>query len=205
MIKDKNIADKLGRKFIPVQAMAGWDATQAASLGAGAAIYQEPVAAAELAGMQIGAAGDEIYHLMKIPYDLDRDFPALIRIIFSHSTTTADTPDWLINVKGLAIGEAPSDAGATPDEALTYAAKAVSTVANAMEKTLFKAIPAADIPAADVFWQLGIECNGLGGASANEITLWGIELVYTKKRTRDDNRRETTEKATTVYDAMTLN
>jgi hypothetical protein len=39
---------------------------------------------------------------------------------------------------------------------------------------------------------MAVECNGLGSAGANEITLWGIELAYTVKATGDSQMRDTT-------------
>jgi len=195
MIKDRNIAGKVIREFIPVQGMAGWDATQVASLGAGALIYQEALAAAQLAGAQIGAAGDELYHLWKIPYALDRDYPIQMRILFSTSSADADTPDWLATMKGLALGQALSDSKTTPDATFTFAAKALLAVANALNATNWVKVDAPIFAAGDLFAMVAVECNGLGGAAANELTLWGIEVAYTAKRTTLNNERETTEPA----------
>ncbi len=193
MIKDRNIAFQVKREFIHVAHMTGLAVDRLESLGGGAAVFQEIVAAAELSGLAIAADGDEIYHLWKIPWDLDRDQPLQARLWFTHSSTDADDPDWLVELKGLAVGAAPSDAGATPDEALTFPALAVSTTADALEKTSWQSTGSnAAIAAADIFMQMMIECNAMVG-SANEISLLGIELAYVVKMT--DLKREFTDVA----------
>ena len=196
MIKDHNIAWNVKREFITVQEMTGWlEATNLmTSLGTGAALLQEPVAAAQLAGMAIGAAGDEIFHLWKIPSDLDRDKPIQMRIWFSHASTDTDNPDWLISMKGLADGDALSAATSSADATFTFPALAVAAVANALEKTAWKATSATSkLSATDIFAMLAIECNGLGSASADEITLLGIEIAYTIKATGDSQKRDLTD------------
>lgn len=197
MIKDKNIAGKVVRDFIRVQDMAGWlEATNLlTSLGAGTPVMQEVLAAAELAGMAIGAAGDEIYDFWKIPYKLDRDYPVAVRIIFNHASADADTPDWVVTLKGVGLQEAISDAKVSPDETLTFPAKAVAATANAVEATDWQKTGTAPFAAGDLFAQISVECNGLGSASADEISLWGIEIAYTAKRTTQNNERETTDPA----------
>lgn len=194
MIKDKNIAWKVKREFISVYDMLGRAADMVAILGPGAAVFQEPLAAAEIAGLAIAAAGDEIHHLWKIPWDLDRDQPVQIRIWFIHSATDADDPDWIISLKGIANQAAITAATATADETLTFPALAVSTTDDSLEKTSWQSTGAnAAIAAADHFIQMAIEANGLGSASANEITLMGIEIAYAIKAT--DQKRELTDVA----------
>jgi hypothetical protein len=196
MIKDQAIAWNVKRVFIPVQQMAGWlEATNLiTSLGAGTAVMQEVLAAAQLAGMAIGAAGDEIFDLWKIPWDLDRDQPIQMRIHFFHASTDADTPDWKISMKGISNQQALTAATATPDATLTFPAKAVSTTANSLEKTDWKSTSGTSkLAAADLFAMLAVECNGLGSAGANEITLMGIEIAFTVKATGDSQRRDMTD------------
>lgn len=193
MIKDKAIAWNVKRQWIGAEAFSGRSVDRLSMLGAGAAVFQEVVAAAELAGLAIGAAGDEAYHLWKLPWDLDRDMPIQARIHFAHAATDADTPDWVIEMKGLAEGEAPSDAGDSPDETLTFAAAAVSTTANALETTVWEETGASPFDDDDLFAQIMVECNGLGSASADEITFLGIELAYTIKATGESEKRDLTD------------
>ena len=192
MIKDKAIAWNVKRKWIGAEAFSGRSVDRLSMLGGGAAVFQEAQADSELAGLAIGAAGDEAYHLWKLPWDLDRDQPIQARIHFAHATTDTDNPDWVIEMKGLAAGEALSDAGATPDETLTFAAKAVAAVANALEHTIWEESGASPFDDDDLFAQIMVECNGLGSAGANEITFLGIELAWTIKATGESEKRDLT-------------
>jgi len=194
MIKSYNMADKVRQKFYPVQQMAGFDPTQIATLGAGVAIYQEIQADSELAGLAIAAEGDEVYDLKKVPWDMDRDKPVQARLHFFSSTGTAtDVIDWVATLKGLAIGEAASDAKATPDALFTFPAKALNGVADGLNVTDWIKVDAPIFAAADLFMQMSIECNGLGTAGANEIVLSGIELAYTINRSTMNNEKEYTD------------
>ena len=196
MIKDQNIAWNIKREFIPVAAMSGLlEATNLlTSLGAGVAVMQEVLAAAQLAGLAIGAAGDEIFHLWKVPWDLDRDKPIQARIHFAHSATDADTPDWKVFIKGIAHHAAFTAANASPDATLTFPALAVSATANSLEKTSWQATSGTSkLAADDLFAMLAVECNGLGDAGANEITLLGLELAWTIKATGESQRRDMTD------------
>lgn len=192
MIKDQAIAWNVRREFIPVHLMAGLSVDRLAALAAGAAVFQEPVAAAELSGLAIAAAGDTIHHLWKLPWDMDRDMPIAARILFNHATTDADTPDWLVSLKGLGL-QALTAATATADATLTFPAKAVAAVADALEKTNWIKSSGGVFAASDLFCNMAIECNGLGSAGANEITLWGIEMAYTVKATGDSQTRDKTD------------
>ena len=194
MIKDKNVAWKVKRQFISVYEMLGRAADMVTVLGAGAPVFQEPLAAAQLAGLAIAAAGDEIFHLWKIPWDLDRSQPIQMRIHFIHSSTDEDSPDWLISLKGIANQAAITAANSSADETLTFPALAVSTTDDSLEKTSWQSTgPNAAIAAADLFVQMCTECNGAGSAGANEITLLGVEVAYSVKAT--SAKRETTDLA----------
>lgn len=203
MIKDKSVASRLKRIFIPARVMAGVldDGTSGvpASLGAGGAIFAEILAASELAGMQIGAAGDEVYHSMMLPWDLDPDHPLRFRVVFVHTSTDADTPVWKLSYKFIGKQAAISDAADSPDELLTFAAHTCSTTANTLEVTLWKKSASnTKIASTDVAVLLALECDNLGSASADEILLVGLEMQYTIGRTYGTkNRRETTDNAST--------
>lgn len=193
MIKDKNVAWKVKRQFISVYEMLGRTANMIAGLGTGAPTFQE-VSNTNLAGLAINTVGDEFFHLWKIPWDLDRSYPTQMRLIFSHESTDADDPAWNIKLKGLANQVAMSSAASTPDETLTFPALAVAEVAYALEKTSWQATAIKDaIALADLFVQMAIKCTDLGSASADEITLLGVEIAYVIKAT--DQKRELTDVA----------
>jgi hypothetical protein len=200
MIKDSAIAWKTKRQFIPARIMAGVldDGTSGvpAALGAGGAIFAEVLAAAELAGMQVGAAGDEVYDFWPFPWDFDKDHPLRFRYWFVHTATDADEPVFKTIYKAIGKQAAISDAGSSPDETVTHGAHTCSTTANALEITAWKkSVSDTKIASTDKALLLCHECDNLGSASANEIVLLGVEIEYTIKATSDDNLRELTDNA----------
>lgn len=198
MIKDRNVAWNRKREFIPAAHMTGLlEATNLiTSLGAGAAVFQEALAAAEVAGLAIGAAGDEIYHFWPLPWDFDRAEPIRFRLWFTHSAVDADTPDWVVSYKAIGKQDAISDAKVSADENVAFAATAVSTTANAMEILDWKeSVSDTKITSTDKALLMAIECNGLGGALANEISFFGLEIEYTVGACIDSNQRDITRNA----------
>lgn len=197
MINDKNIAWNRKRVFVKAADMMGVLPSTGVGEGAGAvAFIADPLAASELTGAAMGAAGDELYDVVPIPWDMDIDQPMRVRLWFTHSTTTADTPDWLVSLKAIAKQAAVTDAASTPDQAVAFAAKAVSTTASALE-ILDWEVTTSDtwIASTDRALLVAVECNGLGSASADEIVLYGYELEYTVKACGNDNIRSTTANA----------
>lgn len=193
MIKDRNIEWNVKRVFIPPHMMSGFAADQVTGLGAGAPIYQEILAAAQISGLAIGAAGDEIFTHWKLPWDLDRNLPMAARIYFTHASTGAtDNPDWKMFLKGWKADEALSAANSSADETLTFPALAVSAANPSLELTAWQKTGANPFDADDLFALICTECNGLGSASADEITLLGIELAYTIKSCGESNKRDDT-------------
>jgi len=194
MITDKNIAWERKRVFLPAFNMLGVLAD--AAQGAGAPAFGADLAASELVGLLINAAGDEIYTMWPLPWDLDKDQPIRIRLIFTHASTDADDPDWLVSLKGIAKQAAITDAASTPDDAIAFAAKAVSTTANSLEILDWEVTTSDEwLAALDRAILIAIECNGLGSATGDEIILYGLEIEYTVNATGDDNRRKTTTNA----------
>lgn len=192
MIKDKGIAWNTKREFLPCFNMLGLLAD--AAQGAGVPVMvAHPVAASELVGLAIAAAGDEIYTMWPLPWDFDKTEPVRFRLWFTHTTTSADTPDWIVSYKAIAKQAALTDAKATPDENVAFAAKAVSTTAEALEILDWEeSVSDTKIETTDKALLIAVECNGLGGASANEITLMGLEVEYTVGATCDSNQRDIT-------------
>lgn len=186
MIKDKNIAWKTERVFIPVNQMSGFleSTGTLTSLGAGTPVFGELTAAAQLAQVFINAAGNEIFHFWPIPRDFDRSRPFRVRLHFAHLSTDADAPVWKTFYKAIARQEALSAANSTPDETITHAAHTVSIVASSYEVTVW-ALSASNtkITADDIALLLAFECDSLGSASANEIGFIGAEIEYTKQAT----------------------
>ena len=195
MIKDEQIAWNRKRKFLPAYTMLGMLAD--ASQGAGTpTLGAEPVAASELVGLQIAAAGDEVYTFWPLSWDFDRFQPVRFRLWFTHSSTDEDTPDWIVSYKAIAKQAAMTDAKSSSDEDVAFAATAVSATANSLEALNWEE-SASDlkIESTDKALLIAVECNGLGGASANEITFYGLEIEYTVGACKDSNFRDITRDA----------
>lgn len=193
MIRDKNMSLYCKEVFIPAAYMSGMLTGAAAntSQGAGSAIHAaHSVGASEQTVVQIGADGDEVYHFWKIPYDMDIDEPLRWRPIYSHSSTDADVPVWKLDYMGIADGEAIADI--TTHESTTISG-AVSTTANALEIPSWKSTSSESyITSTDYGILIRLECDSLGGASANEIEVFGLEIQYTVKMCDDLNLRHRT-------------
>ncbi len=188
MIRDRNIAWKtkiINRDF---RSMYGnLNGTFEATGGAVNAAHS--VGASEQTIVQVGAATDEFYDMLIIPWDMDIDHPIRWRLIFSHSSTDADTPTFTFGYMGRAKGEAVADI--TSHEDTTFSG-AVSATANAIGVTDW--VPTASqsyITSSDILLITRLAATNLGGASANEIELIGLQLEYTVKAT--DAYRHTTD------------
>ena len=195
-IRDRAIAWKTVREFIHVQRMTGFQeaAGVLTSLGAGTPLLVELLAAAQISGMAINAAGNEIFHCWPIPRDFDRTRPFRVRYLFIHNATDADAPIWKTFYKGWAPGEVLSAANSTEDELLTHAAHTVSTTANVLEATVWhKSASHQKLSATDLMVLFCFECDNLGSASANELMLVGVEIEYTRQATAQS--REMTDQA----------
>jgi hypothetical protein len=196
MIKDKNIAWRRKRVFVKLSDMLGLAANRTASLGAGAAVFQEADAAVQLAGLAAAAGGDEIFDLWPFPSDMDPTHPLRFRYWFSHSTTDADAPIFKTFYKAIGKQIALSAANSSPDETITHDAHTVSTDADALEITDWaESISDTLIAPTDFALLLACEIDNLGGAGANEITIFGLEIEYTLKATDDTNKRRITNDA----------
>lgn len=179
MIKDRNIAWKTKRVFLAAADMLGISVDRTASLGAGAAVFQEFLAAAELSGLAMAADADEIYTFLPLPWDFDRDLPLRFRVWFVSSTTDADDVDWIVDYKALGKQAAISDARSTPDEQLVFPSHTCSTTDDSLEITDWvKSASETIITGTDFALLIALECDAIGG-SANEMTLLGIEVEYT--------------------------
>jgi len=192
-IRDTSVGWKTKRVHIPVNLMTGMlsSAGANASEGAGGAVQAaHSVTGSELTIVQAGAAGDEIYHLWAFPWDFDRSEPIRWRPIFSHASTTADTPTFKFDYMCRAEGEAILD---ITSHETTSISGAVSTTEDALEVWDWTATDSPSYVATGDYGMLcRLEVDDLGGASANEIELFALELEYTIKSTAGDNRRHTT-------------
>ena len=182
-INDDNIGWNRKRIFIKPRAMMGVldDGTSGipASLGEGVATFAEAVAGSELAAMIIGAAGDEVYDFLPIPWDMDLTQPLRFRVWFIHAATGADTPIWKVMYQFFAKQAAVADFIANADETVTFGAHTCSTTNNSLEVTAWAE------SVSETLWRdgdfaigLAVECDNLGSASGDEIKFLGLEIQY---------------------------
>jgi len=189
MIKDHNIAWKnkiINRDF---RSMYGnlngtFEAT------GGAVNAASSVGASEQTCVLAGAAGDEFYDILTMPYDMDIAYPLRWRIILSEASTDADTPTFTFDYQAKAVGEAMSDI--TSHESTTFSGD-LSTTDDALFASDWVNTESNDyIEAADIMLLTRVTATNLGGASANEIELYALQLQYTVQSTASDGRRHNT-------------
>jgi len=190
MIKDTSIAWKTKVAFLDARNMFGM--LNGTGQGTGG-----PVSAAHSVGgseqtiVLVGAQSDEFYDFFPIPWDMDRNEDFKWRVIYSHSTTHADTPTYTFDYMARAEGEAIADISS--HESTTFSG-AVSTVANALGITDWVATnSSAYITSSDYALLTRLTATYSGGASVDEVELFGIEIQYTINATSSDGRRHTTE------------
>jgi hypothetical protein len=175
-VQDIDIGWNRKRRFFPVTNMLG--VISGASLGAGTTTLAEVAAALELGGLPFDDE-DEVYHILPIPWDLDRGHPIRFRPWFVHTTTDADTPDWAVYYKFFGKQDAVSDIAANTEETLSILNHAVSTTDNSLEITAWAESNSQNyIAATDFALGFALELTDLGSASADEIILLGMEIDY---------------------------
>lgn len=189
MIKTKNIAYKTKKIFRDVRIMTG-NLNGTFQAAGGVVLAAHSVGASELAIAQIGANSDELYDFWVFPDDFDRTQPIRWRPIFSHSSTTADTPTFTFSYMAIAKGEAILDITGHND---TTISGAVSTTEDALEVWDWTDTGSDDYIASTDYGILYSVAVNMGTASSNEIEVFGINLEYTVRSTAADNRRHTTE------------
>jgi hypothetical protein len=189
-IRDRSIGWKEGRIWIPIRQFAGFDnnGTADISLSAGTPTI-EPATTAEIAVLPMTTA-DEIAHIMPIPRDLDRDQPVLGRIVFAHYATGTDAPVFKWTTKFYAKQDALTEFIANADKSTTFAAHTCSATNLSLEITDWTDLSWDDyIDVNDVLVAMSIELDNLGGASADECKLIGVELAYEVEATQTHRQR----------------
>ena len=189
MIKDKNISWKTKVVNRDFRTMYGClNGTFEATGGAVAAAHS--VGASEQTIVQVGAAADQFYDMFLIPWDMDISHPLRWRLLFTHSSTSADVPVFTFGFMGLAAGEAMAEITSHADTVLTHT---VSTTEDALEVSDWKSTGSQSyIASTDSLIITRLAATSLGSASANEIELIALQLEYTIRATATDGNRHTT-------------
>jgi hypothetical protein len=161
------------------------------SLGAGTAVFGEIISAAQLSALLMNAAGNEVHHILPIPWDMDTTQPMRFRVWFTHASTDADAPIWKVHYRFYAKQEAIGTA-MTADESVTFTAHTVSTTSGVLEVTAWaESASETYIREGDFGLGLAVECDSLGSATANEIGFFGLEIQYTVAAAPNNARRIT--------------
>lgn len=198
-IRDHAIGWKLKRLYIPIRVMQGLDnnGTNTQSLNEGTSPLAV-ITTMEVVGMVMTTA-DELAHVMGIPWDMDRDAVVRGRIYFQHNATAADAPIFKWLTKFYAKQAALTEFFAAPDVTTTFAAHTCSTTAASLEVTNWNDLSWDDyIVSEDVFVAFGVELDDLGGSSADECVLLGVEIEYQVKATDEYRHKSVAEAANTV-------
>lgn len=177
MIRDFNIEWLEKRVYISAQAFQTY--VTGAGISAGNPVFQE-ISTFGYSGIQINQAADSISHAFMVPYDLDITKQVRFRVWWSKNSTDADAETATIVYKQLAEGGtliAPATVLDTAVPSYTF-----STTANAIEATGFGVINRNTILNTTAFLLLDV-ASSMTNASANEISIMGLEVRYTPRRT----------------------
>jgi hypothetical protein len=184
MIKsDKELLWRPGRVFIPISAFSGIIGAAGVSVGAhtGAPVQQE-ISTIGLVGLLMDTDGDEINHLMQLPYDFDRDYPMYTRVHFTTgSATAADTIAWLVRFLAITPNVTTLISPATA-QATDVASMTVTGTAYSYQTTSWGKINGGVFTKANesVAWEVELDTFAVG--LTEDKLLLGLELMYTPKR-----------------------
>ena len=177
MIRDYNISWLEKRVWIPAQAFQTY--VTGAGIAAGDPVFQE-ISTFGITGIQVNQANDAISHVWMVPYDFDRSKQMRFRVWSTTSSTDGDAETFTVTYTILTASGtlvAPITALDTAIPALTLGA-----TANALNVTDFGIINRNTLLSTTAFLNLNVACT-MTNASANEISILGLEVRYTPRRT----------------------
>ena len=183
-IRDKNIDWKRKQEFYSAESLAAFVAEN--GVGTGAPVIAE-VSTLGITGVDMAAAGDEVDTRLILPFDLDVREEVGFRLVWtSHSTTAADTIDWIIlynsiaELSTIAAGDTALDTvipqdvvGTTNDYALEITGRGIISadkLTHGQLLTMKVEMHATDIEIA---------------AAAEPVHFLGVLLDYIPRKTRD--------------------
>lgn len=184
-IRDNAIGWKDCRLWIPIREFAGFDndGSSDITLSQGTPTL-EALTTSELAGLPMTTA-DEVCHIMPIPWNMARDKKVLGRIIFQHAAAGADAPVFKWGVKFFAKQDAMTEFVAGADVTTTFTAHTCSTNNPSLEATDWTDLSWDSYLAdTDIMAAMHIELDALGGASADECKVIGVELAWEIEATK---------------------
>lgn len=176
MIRDKNMEWLEKRVFIPAQGFQTF--VTGAGISAGNPVFQE-ISTFGISGIQINQANDSISHVMMLPYDLDPTFQIRVRVWLTSSSTDGDAETITVVHKLLGRGTALAAPATALDTAIP--AYTFSSTAYALGITDFGVINANTVTTSHEAIVFDV-ASTMTNASANEISILGIEFCYTPRR-----------------------
>lgn len=180
MLRDFNIEWLAKRVYYPAQTFQSQ--VTAAFISAGNPVFQE-IGTLGLSGVQINEAGDAVNCWGMIPYDLDIKKKVRVRVWLT-SSGGADAETITVLYTKLGAGDTliePATALSTAIAAYTF------TGGGVLEKTDWGVINKSTFGADDFFWGFNI-ASTMTNASADEISLLGLEVEYTPRKTAGPRR-----------------
>lgn len=192
MIRDFNIESLEKRVWIPSWTFQTWakitPGTNDGINGAGAGTPEtiSEIGTSGIAVPRAGAAGDEWMHAWMAPWDLDIKKQIRFRVWWTSSSTDADTPLWKVFYSALAEDGAIIQPATALDTVI--ATDTALTTANSLQGTEIGVINRNTLADTVYFLNLTVEADNLGGASANELGFYGLEVRYTPRRTAGPRR-----------------
>ena len=177
MIRDFNVEWLEEIEYIPARSFQSF--VTDAGIATGAPVFQE-VGATGISGVQVNQAGDAISTLWHMGNRVDINKQIRFRVLSSKNSTDADAETQTVLYTPLVAGTTvliePATALSTAIPELTY-----GIVADVPTFTSFGIINRATLP--DTTFALALEvASTMTNASANEISILGLEIRYTPRR-----------------------
>jgi hypothetical protein len=182
-IRDKNTEWLEKVVYMPMTTMQSQ--VSGAFIGDGTPVFAE-ISSFDYTGVLLAATGTGVNHIMRVPYDLDRSKAIRFRVWWTINVTDGDveTPTLVYNAQSAGtVGVDAATALDTPIPAYTF-----NGTANALEVTGYGVIKKNTLVAGNAstagteFLTLKLTVT-FNTASNSEISLLGLEMRYTPRRT----------------------
>jgi hypothetical protein len=180
---DRNFVWRPGRIFIPISEFSGiiGAAGVSAGVGVGAPVQQE-ISTFGLVGLLVDTAGDEVNHLMQLPYDLDPRYNIYTRVHFTTgSATAADTIEWLVRYLAITPNVTTLVDPATAEDT-DIASMTVTGTAYSYQVSSWGVIKGGTLPKTTeaIAWE--VELQAFAAGLTEDKFVLGLEVQYTPRR-----------------------
>jgi len=179
---DYNIWWRPGRIYIPANDFSGWIGAAGVDVGSGTgAPVQQEISTFGLVSVLMDTAGDELNHLMQIPYDFDPKKKMEVRVHWtSGSATTADTIDWLVRYQAIVPDSTTLASASTALD--TQPAQDTVIGAYTHQVTTWGTILPATIGENVEMIQWEVEMDAFAAGLTEDKFFLGLEIAYSPRR-----------------------